>query len=220
MCALSLGLLLQLGVGLDTADELLTGAGQGDVLNAEVDTLLDITVLDLLVDNDTDGALGDIVDDTSLSVVDLVWHTTQGQHFCFARHDHPSQCIPQKSQCHSPLLDGTVGLDVDDISNLVLSQVGRQLDHTLCRALAPHRNISSVRRIVDSHLLLEVTAERIARAGSETRWMTHLDLLIEECVEGWCCRRDCRWVMVLTILPSSRNCIGFWNPNLLCGFWR
>lgn len=70
------------------------------MLDTEVDTLLDVTVLDLLVNDDTDGGLGDIVDDTGLSVVDLVWHT---------------------------LLDSSVGLDINDVSNLVLSEVGREL---------------------------------------------------------------------------------------------
>jgi hypothetical protein len=89
---LSLGFLLQLGVGLDTADELLSGAGEGDVLDTEVDTLLDITVLDLLVDDDTDGALGNVVDDTGLSVVDLVWHTIWSQYFSFAPYNPSNPC--------------------------------------------------------------------------------------------------------------------------------
>lgn len=71
VCTIGLRLLLQLGVPLDTADELLSGSGQGNVLDAEVDALLDVTVLDLLVDDDTNCALCDIVDDSSLSVVDL-----------------------------------------------------------------------------------------------------------------------------------------------------
>lgn len=71
VCTIGLRLLLQLGVPLDTADELLSGPGQGNVLDTEVNTLLDVAVLDLLVDDDTDCALRNIVDDSSLSVVDL-----------------------------------------------------------------------------------------------------------------------------------------------------
>ena len=74
---LLLGLLLLQGVLLNTVDELLAGAGVLDVLNADGDTLLEVAVVDTLVQEDTDGGLGDVVDDTSLTVVDLVGHTIE-----------------------------------------------------------------------------------------------------------------------------------------------
>ena len=49
------------------------------MLDSEVDSFLDVTVLNLLIDDDTDGALRDVVDDTGFAVVDLVWHTVDGQ---------------------------------------------------------------------------------------------------------------------------------------------
>jgi len=80
MSSLSLGLLLELSVGLDTAYELLSRPGQRNVLDSEVDALLDVAVLDFLIDDHADCALRNVVDDTSLSVVNLVWHTVMNQH--------------------------------------------------------------------------------------------------------------------------------------------
>lgn len=75
--ALLLSLALLDGVLFDTVDELLTGAGVLNVLDANVDALLEVAVADTLVDDDADGGLGHVVDNTSLAVVELVGHTAE-----------------------------------------------------------------------------------------------------------------------------------------------
>lgn len=122
-----LGLSTLLAVLLDTGQKVETGLGGLDVLNADTDTLLDLTVTNGLVNNDTEGTLGDVEDDTSLTVVELVGHT---------------------------LLDGTVGLDVNEITDLVGLHVGGELDHAM---------------------LAEVTGEEMASTGTVTKGMRHPD---------------------------------------------
>jgi hypothetical protein len=75
-----------------------------DVLNTDVNSLLDNSVTDLLVDGNTHGTWSNIKDTTGLTMIELMWHT---------------------------LLDGTITLDVNDISTLVHFHVGGQLDHTI-----------------------------------------------------------------------------------------
>lgn len=70
------------------------------MLNSQVDSLLEVSVANNLVDDNTNGRLSDVEHDTGLTVVKLVRHT---------------------------LVDGSVGLDVDDVANLVGLQVGGQV---------------------------------------------------------------------------------------------
>ena len=75
--ALLLGLALLKSILLDTVDELLTGAGVLNVLDADADALLEVAVVDALVEEDTDRRLGDVVDDTSLAMVNFVRHAVE-----------------------------------------------------------------------------------------------------------------------------------------------
>lgn len=83
------------------------------MFDSDVDSLLEITVADFLVDDNADGGFCDVVDDSGFPVVDFEWHT---------------------------LLDGTVYFDVDDVSDpdrllLVLDPYGGRDGgaHLYCR---------------------------------------------------------------------------------------
>jgi len=103
------GFLALASVLLDTVKELLTALGVLDVLNTDVDALLQVTVANALVDNDTNSRLGDVVHNTGTTVVELVGKT---------------------------LLDSSVGLDVNDITDLVGLEVGGKRDRTMFAELA------------------------------------------------------------------------------------
>lgn len=67
------------------------------MLDADIDSLLDVPVADSLVDYDTHCGLGDIIDDAGFAVVDFMGHA---------------------------FLDGSVCFDINNVPDFILSQVG------------------------------------------------------------------------------------------------
>jgi len=67
--------LLELLVQLDSVEELLSAARVLDVLDTDVDPLRKNSLFDSLVDDDAEGVLRHIVDNTGPAVIHLVWHT-------------------------------------------------------------------------------------------------------------------------------------------------
>lgn len=116
---LSLGLTLQSGILLDSVQEFLTALRVLDVLNTEVNTLFEVSVTDNLVDDDTNRRLGNVIDNTSSTLVPLVRHT---------------------------LLDSTVTLDIDDVADLVSLHVSGQWNDTILLEV-PLEHVTSTRSV-------------------------------------------------------------------------
>ena len=121
-------------VGLDALEEVLAALGGLDVLDADGDALFHVAVANALVDNEAEGAGGDVVDNGSASVVELVGHA---------------------------LVDGAVGLDVDQVTDLVGDHVGRQLGRAV---------------------LAEIASKHVAGACAITKGVRHLQSTISHCV--------------------------------------
>lgn len=91
------------------------------VFNTEVHPLLNVAVAYNLVDNNTNGVGGDVVDNASPSVVVFVRHT---------------------------LLLGRVGLDIYDVTNAVVNEVGGHLDGAMVLE-APLEHVARTRAVTE-----------------------------------------------------------------------
>ena len=72
---LLLGLLLSGVVGLNSLDESLVASTLADMLNSNVDSLAELLTTNNLGDLNTDGGLGDVENNTSSAVIELIRHT-------------------------------------------------------------------------------------------------------------------------------------------------
>ena len=99
-----LGLNLLCIVGLDSGDESKSALRFSEMVDSDVASLWDDSSVDELVKNDTAGMSGDVENSSGFTVIELVWHT---------------------------LVDGTVGNNIDVISNLVGGEVSLEWDSTV-----------------------------------------------------------------------------------------
>jgi len=107
--ALGFSFLLSLLVRFDSVEEILTTARMFHMLHTDIDALRNYSLLDTLVNDDTECVWRNVVHNPSSSMVALVGHT---------------------------LLHRTVSSDVDNVSFFVCFHILRQRDDALCAKLA------------------------------------------------------------------------------------
>merc|ERR1712013_227685 len=110
---------------LHTSQEIVTTFGMFDVLDAEVDSFGDDSVSQLFVDDNTDSSSRHVEHSSSFAVVVFVWHT---------------------------LVDGSITLNINNITDLVCLQVGGEMFNSC---------------------LSELLGEKISRSSSFTVWICH-----------------------------------------------
>ena len=124
---LLLSLNMELSVLGDPLLEVILALGVADVLCPDVDPLWSDVVVNPSVDEETDGTWADVPDNTGAAVVESVWHT---------------------------LVDGTIDMNVNDVTNAVGTELKRWSWHSV---------------------LLVLPSEEIASAPAETGSMTHFE---------------------------------------------
>merc|ERR1712180_423178 len=87
-------------VFFDTSQEIISAFGMLDMFNSEVDSLWDDSISKLLIDNNSNSSSGYIEDSSSFAVIVFVRHS---------------------------FVNGSISLDINNITNLVGLQIGRQM---------------------------------------------------------------------------------------------
>ena len=93
-----------------------------DVLDPNVHPFLDVTVADDLVDDDANSTRGNVVDNSSSTTTTCKW---------YVRYETRSRDKPMVVFVWHTLLLGSVGLYVNNVTNLVVKEVRREFDKTL-----------------------------------------------------------------------------------------
>ena len=99
-----LGLVLESIIFLNSFDESLSAVGDDNMLSSDVNSLFDVSTVDLLEESDTDSSWVDVEDLSGSSVVEMVRHT---------------------------LVDSGIGHNSDEVTNLDMGQVGGHVDSSV-----------------------------------------------------------------------------------------
>ena len=133
------------------------------MLDPDVHPLLDVSVADDLVDDDTNSTGSDIVDNASSTVV-----TCKSCVRCETR----SRDEPMVVFVRHALLLGSVGLDVNNVTNPVVKEVCREFDVTLlCKSEVSER----IERDSTKPRTLEFALEEIAGTRPVTERVRHFE---------------------------------------------
>ena len=150
-----LGLLLLHLVGVHPVQEVLPALAVLHVLDAHADPLGQDLAADALVDDNTNGALGDVEDTSSLAMVSLVGHTllesTTSWTNILVNQKLKNFWVPQKDIYRSVQMPT---LDINNVSDLVHLKIGGEVLHSR---------------------LLEATREHVSRSATVSSWVSHSD---------------------------------------------
>ena len=166
LTALRLRSSMRIVVGLDPVKELLPAFRVPDVLDPDVYALLDVPVADNLVNDDTDGAGGYVIYNTS-AAARRVGHKS-GRYKRSAIEDLPVVVLMR----HALLLSG-ISLDVDDVTDPVSSEVGRQLDGAML--YVGDLSLEEIENTRSKFRTLEAPLEHVARTRPVTERVRHLE---------------------------------------------